>query len=44
MYEEYMQNFMNYPRCGCQDTYEQYTSNYPYGGGLDPNMFGYRNV
>ncbi len=41
MYEEYMQNFMNYPGCGCQNTYDQYNSNYQYGEGLDPNMFGY---
>ena len=40
MYEDYMQNFMNYPCTGCmQNTYDINMENYPY-----PNMMGYMNT
>lgn len=40
MYEEYMQNFLNYPANGYQNTYEQRMENYPYTSNPQ-NMLGY---
>lgn len=40
MYEEYMQNFLNYPMNGYQNTYDQRQDSYPYSYSSQ-NMFGY---
>lgn len=43
MYEEYMQNFLNYPVNGYQGTYDQMVEDYPYSYS-NQNMFGYNYV
>ena len=40
MYEEYMQNFLNYPVNGYRNTYDQMVENYPYSYSSQ-NMFEY---
>lgn len=40
MYEEYMQDFFNYPVNGYRNTYDQMVENYPYSYS-EQNMFGY---
>lgn len=40
MYEEYMQNFLNYPANGYRNTYDQMVENYPYSYSSQ-NMFDY---
>ena len=42
MYEEYMQNFFNYPAAGYRNTYEQYEGN-NYGFSYEPR-YGYEMV
>ena len=41
MYEEYMQNFFNYPINGCQNTYDQSNQTCQYNGAYQ-NMYNYR--
>lgn len=44
MYEDYMQNFWNYPSEGyqnIQNTYEQYPENCQYGCNMNRNIYGY---
>lgn len=41
MYEDYLQNFWNYPIEGYQNTYEQYPDNCGYGCNMNRNYFEY---
>ena len=41
MYEDYMQNFWNYPIEGYQNTYEQYLDNCGYGCNMNRNYYEY---
>ena len=41
MYEDYMQNFWNYPIEGYQNTYDQDLDNYQYGYNMNRNFYEY---
>ena len=41
MYEDYLQNYWNYPIEGYQNTYEQYPENCQYGCNMNRNVYEY---